>query len=125
MKPLIRSNRDPRTFGGPASKANGGYEELWENEIYLVGLRPCSIARHAATHVCIVRHDRSELAHNWSDMQAIKNQLCGEDREAVELFPAEARCVDHTNAYHLWVLKEGIFDLGFSCDERGKDEING
>ena len=42
--------------------------------------------------------------HDWRDLQRIKNELIGRDREAVELYPAEARLVDTSNQYHLFVL---------------------
>lgn len=44
---------------------------------------------------------------DWRDMQKIKNDLCGEQREAVEIYPAESRLVDTSNQYHLWVLPRG------------------
>jgi hypothetical protein len=41
---------------------------------------------------------------DWRDLQAIKNQLCGDEAEAIQLFPAESRVVDTANQYHLWVF---------------------
>lgn len=43
----------------------------------------------------------------WRDLQRIKNELVGPEREAVELFPAESRLHDPCNAYDLWVAPEG------------------
>lgn len=40
--------------------------------------------------------------HDWREMQRIKNELVGEEVEAVEVFPAESRLVDTSNQYHLW-----------------------
>ncbi len=52
--------------------------------------------------------------HDWRDFQRIKNELCGPEREAVELYPAESRLVDTADQYHLWVLPEGeSFSFGF------------
>lgn len=42
--------------------------------------------------------------HDWREMQRIKNELVGEEFEAVEIYPAEERLVDTSNQYHLWVL---------------------
>lgn len=42
--------------------------------------------------------------HDWREMQRIKNELVGEEFEAVEIYPAESRLVDTSNQYHLWVL---------------------
>lgn len=54
----------------------------------------------------IKRRDKEHI-HDWRDLQIIKNKLCGEEREAVEIYPAESRLVDSSNQYHLWVLPEG------------------
>jgi hypothetical protein len=48
-------------------------------------------------------------AHDWRHFQAIKNQLCGEERLAVEIYPPESQLVDEANEYWLWVLPEGAF----------------
>jgi hypothetical protein len=40
-------------------------------------------------------------------MQDIKNQLCGEAREAFEIYPAERRVIDDDDQYHLIVLPLG------------------
>ena len=45
--------------------------------------------------------------HDWREFQKIKNELCGPEREAMEVYPAESRLVDGANQFHLWVLPEG------------------
>ena len=47
-------------------------------------------------HLSIKRRDK-EAIHDWRDLQEIKNQICGPEIEAVELYPAEARKVDSAN----------------------------
>lgn len=54
----------------------------------------------------IKRRDK-EAIHDWRDLQIIKNKLCGDEREAIEIYPAESRLVDSSNQFHLWVLPEG------------------
>lgn len=76
--------------------------EVWMNDLYVV----IKYARGDWHHLSIRRADRKPC-RDWRDFQAIKNQLCGEDREAVELYPAESRVVDTANQYHLWVLPPG------------------
>lgn len=62
-----------------------------------------------------IRRDDREPVRDWRHMQAIKNQLCGEDREGVELYPNADRLVDTANQFHLWVLREAgaMFPFGF------------
>jgi hypothetical protein len=55
----------------------------------------------------VVRRKDNQAVRSWSDMQRIKNELCGEEREAAELFPAESRLVDVGNNFHVWVLPVG------------------
>ena len=44
-------------------------------------------------HLSIKSNDRSPVL-DWRDKLRIKNELCGEDAEAVELYPAMNRVVD-------------------------------
>lgn len=46
--------------------------------------------------------DDGEPRHDWRDMQRIKNDLVGEEWEAIELFPAESRLLDPSNYYTLY-----------------------
>jgi hypothetical protein len=57
-------------------------------------------------HLSITRTDRS-AAHDWREFQRIKNELCGPEREACELYPAQSRLCDSANTFHLWVMAEG------------------
>jgi hypothetical protein len=59
------------------------------------------------THLSIRRVDR-KACRDWRDFQAIKNQLCGPEREGIELYPAESRVVDTANQFHMWVMPEGV-----------------
>lgn len=59
------------------------------------------------THLSIRRQDR-KACRDWRDFQAIKNQLCGPEREGIELYPAESRVVDTANQFHIWVMAPGV-----------------
>ena len=63
-------------------------------------------------HVSFKNVDKT--AHrDWRDTQRMKNELFGEDAEAIELYPKEERLHDTCNQFHLWVIKDGIFPFGF------------
>jgi len=64
----------------------------------------------------IKRRDRKPI-HDWRDLQRIKNEIVGEEVEAVELYPAESRHVDTSNQYHLWAFIDG-YQLPFGYQER-------
>jgi hypothetical protein len=51
------------------------------------------------------------------DKQAIKNEICGPEREAIEIYPAESRLVDGADSAHLWVMPTGA-EVPFGFPER-------
>lgn len=64
-------------------------------------------------HLSFKRNDRAAV-RDWRHFQAIKNEVAGPEREAIEIFPPESELVDGANEYHLWVLPEGSWSpLGF------------
>lgn len=44
----------------------------------------------------------------WNVKQEIKNELFGEDRIAIEVFPKESNLVNVQDIYHLWILPKGF-----------------
>lgn len=55
---------------------------------------------------------------DWRDFQAIKNDLCGEDRQAIEMYPPDSIVHDTDNVFHLWVFKR---DQGLLIGWTNKD----
>lgn len=51
-----------------------------------------------------------QARHDWRELQRIKNELVGEEVEAVEVYPAESRLVDTSNQYHLFCFPELDFE---------------
>lgn len=52
----------------------------------------------------------------------LKNDLFGEKRVAVEVFPTQDRLVDVCDCYHLWVFEKG-FQLPFGIHPRDKKTV--
>lgn len=94
-------------------------DECWRNEEYEAYARYIETesgfrGRAGSLHLSIKRLDREPI-HDWRDLQAIKNDIAGPEREAIELYPAESRLVDQANQFHLWVMPEGAkLQIGFS-----------
>src|SRR5262249_13701026 len=66
---------------------------------------PAGVGAHAEPiqfHLAIFRNDRQPV-HDWRDLQRVKNDICGPEAEACEIYPAESRLCDRANTYHLWV----------------------
>ena len=80
-----------------------GTQEVYVNNKYEVQVR---FLENGWTHLSIKALTKQAI-HDWREFQEIKNMICGPEREAVELYPAESRLVDSSNQYHLWVMPEG------------------
>jgi hypothetical protein len=85
--------------------------EVWLNDKYVVHVRRNE--DRTVSCLSIRRQDRG-WPRDWRDFQRIKNQIAGEDVEAVELYPAEDRLVDTANQFWLWCFPPGVhLPLGF------------
>jgi hypothetical protein len=90
---------------------------MWSNDRYVVIEDAAGdLAPEGWTWLSIRRSDRSPRM-SWRDLQRIKNDICGEEAEAIEVYPAESRLVDGANQRHLWVLKSGT-TVGVGWDKR-------
>lgn len=79
-------------------------------------------------HVCIVKSgyigdlwlsSGGERDIPWSVKMQIKNEIFGEKRLAIEVYPKKNRLVDVCDAYHLWVF-EKAFELPFGIHPKDK-----
>lgn len=116
--PLVRMDPNPEYMRileqTENIKARGIRVEVWGNDFYQVTAR---IQRDGFTHLSCKREDRYGI-HDWRQLQQIKNEVCGEERWAVEVYPAESMVVDTSNEYHLWVLCPGDkLPFGFEASE--------
>ena len=91
---------------------------VWENNRYLVHREPVPSEQHGFGDIEVVwlsikaRDDTAR--HDWREFQWIKNELCGEEWEAIELYPSEKRMVDSVNQFHLWCLSPpAMFPVGW------------
>lgn len=64
-----------------------------KNSRYEVYLRRCPSPFGQMDWIMVKRHDRAPV-RDWRDMQRIKDELLGPEREACELYPAQSRMVD-------------------------------
>jgi len=99
--------------------------EVYVNDIYQVNVQRNKQADYMVreatmkgkmTYLSIKRLDKKSI-HDWRHLQEIKNELCGEDCEAVEIYPVEKRLVDTANQYHLFVFPKGTY-VGFGWTHR-------
>lgn len=90
-------------------------EEVYLNDQYQVNVRRIKSPFGDLFWLSIKRLDK-EVIHDWRDLQEIKNLIVGPENEGVELYPAEARKVDTSNQYHLFVLADSTkwWPFGFA-----------
>lgn len=103
-----------RATGMPIEALLDVYEEtvktnrIFMNSRYQVNVRECeAVEGPPMLHLSIKRLDKG-VVHDWRELQRVKNEIVGPEREALEIYPAESRRVDSANQYHLWVLPEGV-----------------
>ena len=71
------------------------------------------------TYISIKNRDKTAI-HDWRHFQQIKNELVGDEVEAIELYPKESRLHDTVNQYHLFCLPLGT-TFKFGWQERNVD----
>jgi hypothetical protein len=95
--------------------------KVWVNDLYEVWLLDDAGTPKGFPgmwHLSIKVRFTKAPVRNWRHLQRIKNELVGPEHEAVELFPAEARLMDTSNQYHLWVLKDAGLRFPFGVEGR-------
>lgn len=84
----------------------GEHETMWQNRFYVVIRKYLQGTHEGAIHLSIRHIDRKAI-RDWRHFQRIKNELAGENREGLEIFPPEEYLVDTANQYHLFVMPLG------------------
>lgn len=98
------------------------YDEYWMNNEYIVKVyypdNPVhQFPNNKFTWLCFRNLRNSHHAHDWRDMQMMKNEICGHERTAVEVFPPMSKLVDTCNQFHMWVYPED-YKLDFGYNEQ-------
>lgn len=86
---------------------------VWINHLYQVVRRELKSNLGTVIHLNIRRRDGGPILRDWRHFQQIKNELIGEECEAIELYPAESRLVDTSNKYHLFGMLDPTFRFPF------------
>lgn len=103
---------------GDPNEGDPSYVGTFKNHLYQVLMREYSYDDSGAKYQwLVIRRLDAEAVHDWRHFQRIKNELCGPECEAIEIYPAESRLVDASNQYHLFVMPPG-FKFPFGYNER-------
>ena len=63
--------------------------------------------RNGLTWLSIRKHVNGSKEPSWAELQRIKNELIGLERQAVQVYPRQSELVDQADMYHLWLYDEG------------------
>lgn len=64
-----------------------------------------------AIRAFVRKHDETKIMNHWSEMQAIKNEIFGEETVAVEYYPAASQLVDRKNIYWMFIYPDGVLPI--------------
>jgi hypothetical protein len=82
--------------------------EVWLSHTYMVQL---FIEPSGWMRLGICNRTQTEIATSWSQIQSIKNDIIGEDQDAIEIYPAEQDLVNHAPMRWLCIPPAGRLDL--------------
>jgi hypothetical protein len=82
-------------------------DEVWVNDEYQCFVKYLEPRGKGGTISLSIKRNDKRPAHDWRELQAIKNEVAGWEREAVEIYPAESRLVDEADQSWLWVMPAG------------------
>jgi hypothetical protein len=112
---------EPVTYLANESLPDGTIIEVWHNKWYNVSVRryTSGFPVGGGPYVIVgLTHISERAVHDWRDMQCIKNDICGEEWEGVELYPAESRLIDPSNRFYLWCVPLGVLTWGLNIPGR-------
>ena len=122
--PLIKLDmNNPNHFRADVDITTLEYDECWINNLYTVKVyypdNPVAsqFPNNKFTLLSFRSHTNSHRAHDWRHMQRMKNEICGDERTAVEIYPPMSNLVDTCNQFHLWVYPED-YELDFGYKQR-------
>lgn len=99
--------------------------EYWINDLYQVQVTRHGPEHHGLVQLNIRRRDGKPIFRDWRHFQQIKNELLGNECEAVEIYPAESRLTDTSNKYHLWGYPDPRFRFPMGFQERDVRDDDG
>lgn len=104
----------------PAPNTRGAKMHGWVREMneayrevsgeYAVLVRTLNTKLGTVKHAAIRNATETDIP--WSEKQRIKNEIFGEEKQAIEFFPKQSELIDEANMYHLWILEDCELDFG-------------
>lgn len=78
-------------------------DKVYKNNKYIVQVFR-GVVRKGRNYIKVmIRRSDSEPIYSWQDMYRIKNEVFGEEVEAIQFFPKKSELVDVANLYWFWI----------------------
>lgn len=78
-------------------------DAVYQNNKYIVQVFVSQIRNGRRYKKIMIRRSDSEPIYSWQDLFRIKNELFGEEKEAIQFFPKKSELIDQANLYWLWI----------------------
>ena len=104
MRNIAAREVDPEGYDQMLKDFSEGKLKMWQNSLYTCHVRQLGDGGHEGSLWISIRSNERKAIRDWRHFQRIKNELAGDEREALEIYPRESELVDEANSYHLWVL---------------------
>lgn len=106
----------PVVDGTPVELEEG--EQYWRNSFYTVMVKHIVPSEGVEGPVRLdIRHNQDKAIREWKHLQRIKNELVGEEREAMEIFPPQSMIANMSNMHNLFVTPVGVSSV-YVYDEK-------
>ena len=82
----------------------------FSNNLYIVMIFDSTETNEGiiAQKAMVQQVDAKPIKNHWREMNRIKNELFGEEKTAIEYYPAKSRLIDEHDIYWLWIFEEGV-----------------
>lgn len=81
-------------------------DQVWANNKYIVQLlKDNKVYLDHRWDKIMVRRCDSQPIFSWQDMQRIKNEIFGEETEAIQFLPKQSKLVDEANLYWFFISR--------------------
>lgn len=80
------------------------FDTAYRNAVFSVLVRKIETGAASGSVIHLAISSLSGERPTWWEAQRIKNDLCGEDTTAIEVYPPQSQVVDGADMFHLWVL---------------------
>lgn len=78
-------------------------DKVWQNNRYIVQIFYNEKRKGKLYTKAMIRRSDSQPLINWQDIYRIKNEIFGEEQEAIQFLPAKSELVDVANLYWIYI----------------------